>query len=219
MLRHPPKADSWYRQMYEEKISIDDVVMLLQRTKVSEDPRDHQIFACMVHTLFDEYRWFEMYYPPRELAMTAIVFGSLIQYQLIDYIPLGIAIRYVLDALRNQPDSNMFKFGLQALLRFQSRLPEWPQLGQALLALPHLQQAHPDIVKLVRASLTSGANGPDADGASHQAQGQVQQIGGPLDGAEEPKAPFTAMDVDPLPDDNDQQEPEEVVSDKVSARV
>lgn len=64
--------------------------------------------------------------------MTAIVFGSLIQHALIDYIPLGIAIRYVLDALRNPPDSNMFRFGVQALMRFQNRLAEWPQLGQAL---------------------------------------------------------------------------------------
>lgn len=197
------EADSWYRQMYEGKISIEDIVQLLQRTKASENVRDHQIFACMVHTLFDEYRWFEMYYPPRELEMTAVVFGSLIQYQLIDYIPLGIAIRYVLDALRNPPDSNMFKFGLQALLRFQNRLPEWPQLCQALLSMAHLQQSYPNIIRLVKMALAGQLTGTDATGMPG---------GQSLD---EKKAPFPAIRADPLPQDSEQRDPSEEVSDKV----
>ncbi|KAJ1021633.1 hypothetical protein NDA16_003770 [Ustilago loliicola] len=196
------EADSWYRQMYEGKISIEDIVVLLQRTKASDNVRDHQIFACMVHTLFDEYRWFEMYYPPRELEMTAVVFGSLIQYQLIDYIPLGIAIRYVLDALRNPPDSNMFKFGLQALLRFQNRLPEWPQLCQALLSMPHLQQSYPNIIRLVKMALAGQLPGAD-----------VGMPGG--QSLEDKKAPFPAIRADPLPQDGEQRDPSEEVTDKV----
>ncbi|SAM86011.1 related to CDC39-transcriptional regulator protein [Ustilago bromivora] len=196
------EADSWYRQMYEGKISIEDIVVLLQRTKASDNVRDHQIFACMVHTLFDEYRWFEMYYPPRELEMTAVVFGSLIQYQLIDYIPLGIAIRYVLDALRNPPDSNMFKFGLQALLRFQNRLPEWPQLCQALLSMPHLQQSYPNIIRLVKMALAGQLPGAD-----------VGMPGG--QSLEDKKVPFPAIRPDPLPQDGEQRDPSEDVTDKV----
>lgn len=153
------EADSWYRQMYEEKTSVDEIIALLQRCKLSDDAHDHQLFACMVHTLFDEHRWFELYYPPRELLMTAVVFGSLIQYQLIDSIPLGIAIRYVLDALRSPPDATMFHFGVQALLRFQARLAEWPQLCQALLALPHLQQTHPEIVGIITHALANAKSG------------------------------------------------------------
>ncbi|CDU22470.1 related to CDC39-transcriptional regulator protein [Sporisorium scitamineum] len=196
------EADSWYRQMYEGKNSIEDIVLLLQRTRASDNVRDHQIFACMVHTLFDEYRWFEMYYPAAELEMTAVVFGSLIQYQLIDYIPLGIAIRYVLDALRNPPDSNMFKFGLQALLRFQNRLPEWPQLCQALLSMPHLQQSYPSIIRLVKMALAGQLPGAD-----------VGMPGG--QSLEDKKAPFPAIRADPLPQDADQRDPSEEVSDKV----
>ncbi|EST08344.1 CCR4-Not complex, Not1 subunit, domain of unknown function DUF3819 [Kalmanozyma brasiliensis GHG001] len=196
------EADSWYRQMYEGKISIEEIVRLLQRTRASEDVRDHQIFACMVHTLFDEYRWFEMYYPAAELEMTAVVFGSLIQYQLIDYIPLGIAIRYVLDALRNPPDSSMFKFGLQALLRFQNRLPEWPQLCQALLSMPHLQQSYPKIIGLVKMALSGQMPGAD-----------VGMPGG--QSLEDKKAPFPAIRADPLPQDGDQRDPSEEVTDKV----
>ena len=153
------EADTWYRQMYEEKTSVDEIIALLQRCKLSDDEHDHQLFACMVHTLFDEHRWFELYYPPRELLMTAVVFGSLIQYSLIDSIPLGIAIRYVLDALRSPPDSTMFHFGVQALLRFQARLAEWPQLCQALLALPQLQQTHSELVNVVTHALANAKSG------------------------------------------------------------
>lgn len=156
------EADTWYRQMYEESVSVDDIIALLQRCKHSDDPHEHQLFACMVHTLFDEHRWFELYYPPRELLMTAVVFGSLIQYQLIESIPLGIAIRYVVDALRSPPDSTMFHFGVQALLRFQARLSEWPQLCHALLSLPTLQQTHPELVAVVNAALSKPAPVSDA---------------------------------------------------------
>lgn len=192
------EADSWYRQMYEEKTSVDDIIALLQRCKLSDEPHDHQLFACMVHTLFDEHRWFELYYPPRELLMTAVVFGSLIQYQLVDSIPLGIAIRYVLDALRSPPDSTMFHFGIQALLRFQTRLAEWPQLCHALLALPQLQQTHPEIVNVVNHALANAKSGkvppppPVPDTRS-----------------------FPAINPETLPPNDGQQQPTEEVSDKI----
>lgn len=195
------EVDGYYRQMYEEQISIKDIISLLQRTKTSSETRDGQIFACMVHTLFDEYRCFESYYPPRELAMTAVVFGSLIQHQLIDYIPLGIAIRYVLDALRKPPDSTMFNFGLRALVRFQERLPEWPQLSQALLSLPHVQQSHPELTRILRAAM-SGEPVPSAD------------VNGSLEPEEQP-ASFSAIDADPLPEDIETVEPDEQTSDKI----
>lgn len=197
--------------MYDESLSIDDFVALLQRTKASSDPHDQQLFACLAHTLFDEYRCFETEYPARELSMTAIVFGSLIQHALIDYIPLGIAIRYVLDALRSPPDSNMFRFGVQALMRFQNRLAEWPQLGQALLSLPHLTQTYPEIERIIR---NAGANG----GASSYPSGGEAQVNGVQGGralVEQQKLAFDAIGVDELEDDQDQEDPEVDVSDKI----
>ena len=187
-------ADNYFRQMYEEKLSVDEIILLLQRSKHAEDPHDRQLFACMVHTLFDEYRWFELYYPPRELLMTAVVFGALIQHQLVDSIPLGIAIRYVLDALRSPPESNMFHFGVQALLRFQNRLAEWPQLCHALLSLPHLQQAHPELGAMVQHALVLGeqANARKAEEA----------------------AGFTAI-APSAPDAGAQREPDEQASDQI----
>jgi CCR4-NOT transcription complex subunit 1 len=151
------EVDNIYKQMYDEHISIDDVIALLQRNKGSNNPHDKEIFSCMLHFLFDEYKFFQSFYPPRELAMTGYLFGSIIQYQLVDYIPLGIAIRYVLDALSCPPATNLFRFGVQALSRFETRLSEWQPLCQALLKIPHLLEARPDLVGLLnRAIVTTG---------------------------------------------------------------
>jgi len=49
-----------------------------------------------------------------------ILFGSLIQHQLVAFLPLGMALRYVLDLLRKPPNSKMFKFDLYALEQFKS---------------------------------------------------------------------------------------------------
>jgi len=149
------EVDGIYKQMYDENISIDEVIAMLQRHKESANPRDHEIFSCMLHFLFDEYKFFQSYYPARELAMTGYLFGSLIQHQLVDYIPLGIAIRYILDALNCPPETNLFKFGLQALTQFEPRLPEWQPLCTALLSIPHLADARPDLISNIQRFLTN----------------------------------------------------------------
>jgi CCR4-NOT transcription complex subunit 1 len=152
------EVDGIFKQMYDEQITIDDVIAMLQRYKTSSNSRDQEIFSCMLHFLFDEYKFFQTWYPSRELAMTGYLFGSIIQHELVDYIPLGIAIRYVIDALNCPPETNLFKFGLQALSRFESRLSEWAPLCQALLDIPHLLEARPDLASLLRRALTNGGD-------------------------------------------------------------
>lgn len=158
------EVDGIYKQMYDENTTIDEVIAMLQRNKESTNPRDHEVFSCMLHFLFDEYKFFQSYYPARELAMTGYLFGSLIQHQLIDYIPLGIAIRYIIDALNCPPETNLFKFGVQALGRFEFRLGEWRLLCEALLAIPHLTESRPDLVASIQRALASaGDNGENGD--------------------------------------------------------
>ncbi|KAL1947536.1 hypothetical protein VTO73DRAFT_13260 [Trametes versicolor] len=197
------EVDGIYKQMYDEQITIDDVIKLLQRNKTSSSPRDHEIFSCMLHFLFDEYKFFQHCYPPRELAMTGYLFGSLIQFQLVDFIPLGIAIRYVLDALGCPPETNLFKFGLQALSRFESRLAEWQPLCQALLKIPHLLEARPELAVIIQRALVNG------DSSSSSADLRT------LQSASMPETPpvFTAIQLDRL--DGEPEAPPEEVSDKI----
>ena len=78
------EVDAIYKQMYDEHITIDDVIGLLQRHKTSSNPKDHEIFSCMLHFLFDDYKFFV-------LAITGYWSSSLIQYQVINFIRLGIS--------------------------------------------------------------------------------------------------------------------------------
>lgn len=196
------EVDGIYKQMYDEQISIDDVIALLQRNKESTNPRDHEIFSCMLHFLFDEYRFFQSDYPPRELAMTGYLFGSLIQYQLVDYIPLGIAIRYVVDALHCAPETKLFKFGIQALSRFESRLAEWQPLCQALFKIPHLLETRPDLAAAIHRAI--------ANASEHSSNIDLRLGSGP---AVEPPPVFNAVQSDPVEGESEQ--PTEEVSDKI----
>ena len=50
-------------------MSVGALVDLLRGFQTSGAPREQQVFACMVHSLFDEYRFFHNY-PDKELHTT-----------------------------------------------------------------------------------------------------------------------------------------------------
>ena len=196
------EVDSIYKQMYDEQITIDDVIALLQRTKTSSSTHDHEIFSCMLHFLFDEYKFFQSFYPARELIMTGYLFGSIVQHRLVEFIPLGIAIRYVLDALNCPPETNLFRFGIEALSRFESRLSEWQPLCQALLKIPHLHASHPDLVARIQRAV---ATGDQTASATDLGLGGVPTVDAP--------PIFTAIHTDKL--EGETEKPPEEVSDKI----
>jgi CCR4-NOT transcription complex subunit 1 len=45
----------------------------------------------------------------------------------VSSVSLGIALRYVLEALRTGPGSKMFRFAVTALKQFAGDLSQWPQ--------------------------------------------------------------------------------------------
>ena len=129
-------ADQYFRQIYASEDSARKVVEILRTFKSSENSREYDIFKCMIHNLFDEYRFFSKY-PEKELRITGILFGLLIKEKLVSGITLGIALRYVLDALRKPPvqgpqSGKMFRFGMFALEQFKNRLYEWPRIVHIL---------------------------------------------------------------------------------------
>lgn len=198
------EVDGIYKQMYDENTTIDDVITMLQRYKESSNPRDHEIFSCMLHFLFDEYKFFQSFYPARELMMTGYLFGSLIRHQLVEYVPLGIAIRYVLDALNCPPETNLFRFGLQALSRFEFRLHEWQPLCEALLRIPHLAEARPELINTIRRNLSSGDISLNGTTDTHNMTASL-----PVD----VPPPFTSIQPDPITEDL--QQPPEELSDRI----
>eukprot|EP00959_Pyramimonas_sp_CCMP1952_P270600 5656943-Pyramimonas_sp.AAC.1 len=186
------EANSYFQKIYTSQQSIEDVVQMLKAFKSSAKQREQEIFACMIHNLFDEYRFFPKY-PDKELCITAILFGSLIQYQLVVSLTLGIALRYVLDALRKPLGSKMFTFGLEALNQFKTRLPEWPQYCSYILQIPHMRQAQPELVeqleRVVSPSLSPDMGAPTSQGPALGGYGMESLPAGPDSGVANPFKP------------------------------
>ena len=80
---------------------------------------------------------------------------------------LGIALRYVLEALRRKPQHKMFRFGRFALDQFRSRLTEWPQYCQHMEQISHLAELYPELAAIRAAASGKGAPGDSgADAAA-----------------------------------------------------
>lgn len=158
------EVDKAFSSLYEGRIPVESLIDALQKHRDSGDPRRVEFYQCMLHILMDELR-FVATYPESQLDMTAQLFGLIIQHQVVDHIPLGIAVRYVLDALKHPPHTPSFRFGLEALKRFYPCLREWPQLAAAIRSIPHLSTASPDIYRL----LSEGGEPSNADDAASEA--------------------------------------------------
>ncbi|MCJ1473816.1 hypothetical protein MMC13_002467 [Lambiella insularis] len=128
-----------YKRMYSAELEVRDIIEALQECKTSTEPAKQDLFACMIHGLFDEYLCFNGY-PLGPLATTAVLFGGIVSYGLISNLTLNVGLEMVLEAVRDySPETSMYKFGLQALLHFLNRLPEWPNFCQQLVQIPGLQ--------------------------------------------------------------------------------
>jgi CCR4-NOT transcription complex subunit 1 len=166
-------ATAYFQKIYTSEQSIGEVVEMLKRFKTSGNTKENEIFACMVHNLFDEYRFFSKY-PEKELRITGILFGTLIQEQLVSSITLGIALRYVLEALRKAPslpgatssNGKMFEFGMFALEQFKGRLHEWPQYCSHIVQIPHLKEGYSNLVSEIETAMLESQSRPSSGGGA-----------------------------------------------------
>lgn len=99
-----------------------------------------QVFNCMLKSLFEEYKFFPQY-PDKELHITAQLFGGIIERGIItSYLALGLALRFVLEALKKPEGSKMYYFGIAALDKFKSRLKEYHKYCEHVRAIPHFNE-------------------------------------------------------------------------------
>ena len=188
------EANSYFQRLYSGQHTVEQTVDMLTRFRGSQNTRERDIFGCMVHNLFDEYRFFPKY-PEKELRITAVLFGRLINHQLVVSMTLGVALRCVLDALRKPFGNKMFAFGSEALEQFKQRLPEWPQYCQHLAQVPQVPQAHPDLAQLLGAAAEQrglsqlGQNEPSMAGSSGDLAGGFAGLNLGGDGQPPPPAP------------------------------
>jgi len=145
------EANSYFQRIYQtppNNLSIDEVLELLKKYQNSTVQRESDVFFCMIKNLFEEYKFFPGY-PDNALFITAELFGGIIEHGLVTMIILGVALRFVLEALRKPIDSNMSWFGLIALDRFKGRLKEYCQYCQHVASIPHFKEFPPHLIKWV----------------------------------------------------------------------
>lgn len=128
-----------FGKMYHEELSLREMLELMRRYKTSNDPAEQDLFACMVHGLIDEYHCYHEY-PLEALTKTAVMFGGIINFRLVDGITLKVGLGMILEAVReHEPHDPMYKFGVEAIEQLINRLPEWAGFCHLLLQISSLQ--------------------------------------------------------------------------------
>ncbi|KAK9738808.1 CCR4-NOT transcription complex subunit 1 TTP binding domain [Popillia japonica] len=153
------EANSYFQRIYNHPphptLTIDEVLDMLKRFQDSPVKRERDVFNCMLRNLFEEYRFFPQY-PDKELYITAQLFGGIIERGLVpSYVYQGLALRFVLEALRKSEGSKMYYFGIVALDRFKSRLKDYHKYCEHVRAIPHFNEFPPHLIEYVEYGLQS----------------------------------------------------------------
>ena len=179
------EANSYFQRIYNHPpnptLTIDEVLDLLKKFQDSNVQRERDVFNCMIKNLFEEYKYFPQY-PEKELHITAQLFGGIIEHGLVSMIPLGLALRFVLDTVRKASDTKMYYFGIAALDRFKARLKDYPQYCQHVSCLPHFKDFPPHLVEWIE-------HGARSQAPPNKPQGSIAPVKGKDGGAAVAGAP------------------------------
>lgn len=187
------EANAAFQKMYQGELTVDDVISLLLRYKSGMEAREQDVYACMVHNLFDEFRFFYKY-PEQELKTTALLFGKLISHKLVSSVSLGIAMRYIHDSLKNEVSHKLFMFGITASVQFKDSLDQFPTFAQQLANHPVLKEASPELFKAATLAVAKLSKEQHATAVSApQTAAQAEPVARPEDAAMNGAAFQTAM--------------------------
>ena len=137
----------YYQQLYSRALSLPAFLTLLSTLRSSSSPRDKEVYASIIHTLFSEYPHLSSY-PLPQLQLASLLFGCLISSFLTSLLR-ALALKLLLDALSSS-SPKMRQFGCLALSQVRERLSEWPQYCRLLLDCEALRQNEPRLWEWVR---------------------------------------------------------------------
>ncbi|CAJ2504803.1 Uu.00g121970.m01.CDS01 [Anthostomella pinea] len=195
------KMEEHYKKMYGNDTEVKVIVQKLQDYKQSRDPLEQDIFACMIHGLFEEYPHF-IDYPLEALATTAVLFGGIISRKLVSELPLKVGLGMILEAVRDYSHKDpMYKFGLQALMQLLLRFREWPGFCKQLLQVQGLRDTDPwmKAEEVVREDQEGRVRAQNGNGPANHVETEAL-LSVAVDGSEvhAPSfAPFSAITIDP----------------------
>ncbi|KAJ5382650.1 CCR4-Not complex N.t1.c1 subunit domain of unknown function DUF3819 [Penicillium concentricum] len=206
-----------FGKMYHEELSLREMLELMRKYKSSRDPTEQDLFACMVHGLVDEYHCYHEY-PLEALTKTAVMFGGIINFRLVDGITLKVGLGMILEAVReHEPHDPMYKFGVEAIEQLINRLPEWAGFCHLLFQIPSLQgtpiyQKAEEVLREQGNQIGEAEAGP-FDGLASVPLTNGNSVDSPI--ADGSVRKFRAVQVDPPLRSELYEEPDEDIQDKI----
>eukprot|EP00116_Pleurobrachia_bachei_P002733 sb/3462995/ len=166
------EANSYFQQIIIHKsIPLNRALDMLSQFESSTDAREKDIFGCMMRALFEEYKFFNQY-PEPELKITGKLFGGIIERGLVAFFYLGVALRFILEALTFRPNHKIYMFGISAIEEFKHKLKGYPQYCR------HLKEKNPNYNEFppwLKEYIEHGAESQEPPSAKLAAINQQQQ--------------------------------------------
>jgi hypothetical protein len=106
----------------------------MQKFRSSDLKKEQEIYACMLHSLFDEYRFLHKY-PAQYLEKIAKLYGAIIKNRIIDGTLQEIALKFVVEAFRRE--GKRMKFGVIVVRQIIDLLPQFPQFFEGIHEMRH----------------------------------------------------------------------------------
>ncbi|KAG4096458.1 Not1-domain-containing protein [Neocallimastix lanati (nom. inval.)] len=150
------KANEYLELFYKNQLSVDQLMKLFINLKSSKNKYDLDLLNLMTANIVEGGKSY-IHYPE------ILLIGNMIKCHILTDEYLVKALKLILDSLKAQPNTNLFNFGLSALIEFKSRLPEWPHYCSNLLQIGNLHQYHPEIIRYIQGITTNGMNYPLED--------------------------------------------------------
>ncbi|CAJ1364430.1 unnamed protein product [Effrenium voratum] len=115
-------AERLLRNLYSEKLGIQELISLMRHFQWSKDKNQCRIHQLLISILLDDFQSFPAW-PEKELMLTGEFLGQLIRWDLIpDGGPLQFALCGILSAIKEPAGGLLFRFGHMALKQFLCRL-------------------------------------------------------------------------------------------------
>ena len=134
----PPEVEkdvaAFMEILYKEKIDIHGLVSTVSEWKAKNTPE----YACLIQSIFEELGFISKF-PPKELVLTARLFGSLVKQELLNPTRTRDALTFILKTLKKESSSkNEQTFCFEALNCFRGLLSTWPNYCDQLRQIPGL---------------------------------------------------------------------------------
>ena len=126
------------QQIFNGEMTVSQLVKKLIEYQKSSNPKETEIYACLTHSILDEYRFYHQY-PEKHLKIAAELFGQLINNKLVEGVVETIALKYILESIK-KGSGPLFTFGIIALNQFINRIYCWGNYLNTLLDMPIIKE-------------------------------------------------------------------------------